>query len=152
MITVEVTCTCKECKQEFTCKAECRDEIEANFKYSKFQNRAICPECVKKENMRKAEEQAKKYKLPVIIGYTDRQIAYASSLRNQYIQKHASEIQYVQEQLEKINPAMISSAAEKRGIDPSLCVEQAFMQIGAGKAYVCLREKSAKRIIEVLKG
>ena len=148
--TNEVICVCCKCKREFPCKALGRTELEANFKLRDMLNRSKCPDCIKESIEARALAIAEEYNLPHIVGYTDKQIAFAFSLRSRYVAAHFNEIKYVREELEKIDPAKIKNAAEKRGLEPADCVEQAFAQIGALKPYICAVESSAPKIIEVL--
>lgn len=96
MAKAEVKIICKKCGNRFTWSNiyHSRKDADAAEIWAK-QNITLCPECRKKEYIKEqqalAPEYAKKaaeilsdYKLPVLTG-TEKQIAYATSLRDKFI-------------------------------------------------------------------
>ena len=96
MAKAEITLTCRDCGKRFKWAKDCYNRKEANEAEAwAEENITLCPDCRKKEYIkeqqalapeytRQAAEIIGDYKLPVLTG-TEKQIAYAESLRNRFI-------------------------------------------------------------------
>ena len=135
MAKVRMTCKCENCGKEFEHIHMCRNTKDAED-YEKWakENITICPECyadqkrMEKENKREAymAEIEEEHKLPEITGVSDKQIAYAESLRSRFVDdlanynvdlknffRAANEIQF--EKMTEKEHAMAAEAAKKVG-------------------------------------
>lgn len=96
MAKAEITLTCRDCGKRFKWTKDCYNRKEANEAEAwAEENITLCPDCRKKEYIkeqqalapeyaRQATEIIGDYKLPVLTG-TEKQIAYATSLRDKFI-------------------------------------------------------------------
>lgn len=94
MAKARVTCKCTVCGSEFEHTHMCRNRTEADS-YERWaaENITICPSCyaaAKKADAQAARDKyiaaiADAHPLPVITGVSDKQIAYATSLRDRFI-------------------------------------------------------------------
>ena len=151
MVTTEIECVCSNCRKVFICKKECRNGLEAEkFRAYALKHRNICPSCYSAEQQRQAQNRAVALDLPIIIGKTDKQVAFAFSLRDRYISSHEESIHYAMKQMEKINPTQIPAAARKHGVSEEKCVAEAFRRINLYIEFLCLTEASARTLIDAL--
>lgn len=94
MAKARVTCKCTVCGSEFEHTHMCRNRTEADS-YERWaaENITICPSCyaaAKKAEAQAAQDKylaaiADAHPLPVISGVSDKQVAYATSLRDRFI-------------------------------------------------------------------
>ena len=94
MAKARVTCKCTVCGSEFEHTHMCRNRTEADS-YERWaaENIAICPSCyaaAKKADAQAAQDKylaaiADAHPLPVVTGVSDKQIAYATTLRDRFI-------------------------------------------------------------------
>lgn len=90
MAKASAVCTCKVCGKEFAKEKICYNRREAdNFEEWAKENCTECPDCYKArieaEQVEKSGALKEKYNLPEIVGVSEKQTAYANSLRDEYI-------------------------------------------------------------------
>lgn len=100
MAVAKIEVTCKTCGCTFNHRKECRNRREADsYESWAAANIDTCPECLRKQH---AERQAatvaavlEKYgfQLPELTGASDKQIAYAQSVRERYLAENISRIE-----------------------------------------------------------
>ena len=153
MHIIEVECICKVCGEPFTVKQSCRDMLEVEIQSRKILNRRkpVCSTCYFAEKKAQAEEKVSKMGLPELIGRSEKQIEYALSLRTRYITSHEVQINRVQNELARINEELLKKAAKIRKTDEEGYLEEALDRVGLKKAYLCLTEVNAQRLIDNLK-
>lgn len=149
MVTISVECQCKTCKKTFLFVKECRNgfEAEKKEKWAK-RHKDSCPDCYKASQQEEAIRKAEELGLPELIGRSEKQVQFAFSLRNRYIQKNEKLIQKAQAEIDKLNPQSIALLAQQKDMSQEDCVEEAFERVGLRKAYICLVEQSAQTIID----
>lgn len=151
-VSVSIDCFCRKCGEIFTVKKEFPNGLEAEIGAKKIEKqRTLCNECFVSEMQKKNARIAQQLGLPEIVGGSEKQIRFAQSLRERYIQKNEERILYIQAELSKINPAMIPLTAQKHGIPEKTCVPEAFKRIHFEREYICLTENNAKRLIDALR-
>lgn len=154
METVKVTLQCKKCGEFFSVVKMCHTKLDAEIETRRISKRRnpVCAACFKKEQLEAAIEKAGIMGLPEIVGYTEKQINYAFSLRNRYIEKNQEKIKQAQKELDAILNERISPVAKKRGYgNGEDCMADAFRRVGLFEAYICLTEPNASRLILILK-
>lgn len=154
METVQVELQCKKCGEFFTVKKMCHTKLDAEIEERRISKRRnpVCPNCFKKEKLEMAIEKAGKMGLPELIGSTDKQISFAFSLRDRYIEKNPYKISKARAELDAIKQQNIQPVTENRGYETEDdCVADAFRRLDLFEAYLCLTEPNASRIILYLK-
>ena len=90
MAKASIMCKCEKCGKEFKKEKICHNRREANeFEEWAKGNCTECPDCYKarieSERAEKSRVLKEKYNLPEIVGVSEKQVAYANSLRDDYI-------------------------------------------------------------------
>lgn len=95
---IEITCT--ECGNTFTHRKECRNRTEAdNYEAWASSHITTCPECSRKQYKARMASalQAKLdelgFVLPTIEGASEKQVAYAMSVRERYLADNLSRVE-----------------------------------------------------------
>lgn len=154
METVTVTLLCKKCNEFFTVKKLCHTKLDAEIEERKISKRRhpVCPKCFKEERFQFDLAEATKNGLPEIIGFTDKQIQFAFSLRKRYIDNHPTKMRNAKNEIDAIDPEMMRQVAEAHGFKSvDDCMAEAFRQLDLFEAYICLTEPNASRLILLLK-
>ena len=147
-----VQCVCATCEEPFESKMECETEEKAeSMRKWLTKHRKECPSCFKKAQKARAEHMLQELGAPNIHGSSEKQVNYASYLRERYIQEHLEDVQYAKVQLDKINPRNIPTVSAVWGLEENVCVLEAFLRVNLYPEYVCLTETSATIIISALK-
>ena len=146
-------CTCSVCGAKFE-----RVEFKSNraqadaWKEWAEEHFTICPECYQKQQMAKAEALAAELGLPQIAGKSDKQIAYAASLRAKYLVKSgANEIKLVRKLMAVMTPEKVREVAEKNGVSDETVIRRNLEHRALSKAYVAAYESDAGKIIDALR-
>ncbi|MBR3795720.1 MAG: hypothetical protein IKK34_06795 [Clostridia bacterium] len=88
MAIAKVDITCKDCGCTFTHRKSCHSRPEADD-YERWASRniTICPECNHKHRVAAMVDTLKQhgFALPELTGVSDKQIAYAQSVRERYL-------------------------------------------------------------------
>lgn len=96
MAMATAKCHCVECGKDFTFRKEKRNRKDADeFEIWAAANITLCPDCSWKEKQQQEKAALEEYisdfsqqhPLPEIQGVSEKQIAYADSLRNKFIAK-----------------------------------------------------------------
>lgn len=130
----------------------------------KWMENSLCPECYKKwkceDNKQKAKEILGNIELPNLTG-TEKQIAYAESLRDEYIIKDnmaystMPAYNYVTRLYRFLNSLTFNDVSrwdkicEKRGVTKDEWKSKVILSVA--KAYACLTETNAGKLINTLK-
>ena len=62
-----------------------------------YEESALCPECYKRQQEERCKALAAEYNLPEITGVSDKQIAFAESLRGRYLTNYEAELEKLTE-------------------------------------------------------
>lgn len=148
---VEITCT--HCGKTFEIRKTCHSRQEADsYEAWARENVTLCPEC--RAAQRKAEQEAKQPTLPTIEGVSEKQIAFAASLRARYITNHPEEVkqyQTITRTLTAEEQAALEAACKANGIDPADAISYTVREMQLEKTEIALTETSARKIIDTLK-
>lgn len=150
MVLAQVTVECKECGNPFVVQKECQTRLDAENAERKLRRRKTCPDCYKKQQGQRSLKRVEKMNLPEITG-SEKQIAFAFSLRDRYITKNMAQIALARSKLQKIEPQALAEAARENGMSEKRCVEKAFWDIGLYREYLCLAESNARILIDNLR-
>ena len=90
-------CTCKKCGATFskTLTFNSRQAADAWLETAE-KTYDTCPDCYRAAKAAEEDARNARFALPEITGVSDRQIAYAASLRRYYISTHKREMEYGQ--------------------------------------------------------
>lgn len=138
MAIAHVTITCSICGCTFTHRATKHTRSEADsYEAWAIANITTCPDCHRKQQTDSAaikvadELAALGIALPKVSGVSDKQVAYAESVRTRYLATNIKRIKnwqiYMQTISDEAKYAEYAAACEKAGIT----AEQAFAQIRA---------------------
>lgn len=149
-------CTCKTCGTEFTKEKVCGNRTDAdNWERWAENNIDTCPDCYKKEmaakNITNLEKILKEngIELPVISGVSDKQIAYADSLRRRVI---LNQRDYIAPLLSCVNnPAETKQVAMENNITEDEVIKRILKYYHIEDLYVALYATDAHSIIDSLK-
>lgn len=119
-----------------------------------YEESALCSECYKKQQRERDKELAAKHNLPEITGVSDKQIAYADSLRSSYLRAFDDELDKLAKMLDELRTerrAELDAMLTERGQSEAEFLDQCMREIGMIKAYTVLTTGDARRIIDTLK-
>lgn len=156
---IEITCT--SCGCTFTHRNECYNRREADS-YEAWASTHIseCPSCARER--RKAEASRKLADklselgrvLPMIEGVSDKQIAYAEAVREQYLAARLDDVTLYHEGMQQLqNPdamAATLSACEEAGISLEEGIAHDLKEIGLYGVHISLTSTSARDILDNL--
>lgn len=152
MEIAKITYVCKSCGGIFLYEKQCHNRLEAEmFEQKAARRKRVCPACYRKSQTEAFDMLITELNLPPITGVSEKQIAYAASLRERFVLKNQDMLRYAKAQLDRIVPGNVPDVAKKWGIPVQQCVQEAFRGCELEKAYVCLAESSAKKIIDQLR-
>ena len=133
------------------------------FKYNREQadswkawaeeNCTTCPECWKKEQDENGKVLASEYGLPEITGVSEKQIAYAETLRARYMLNSEHELKKLTEIMHELRTehrAELDAMLTKLGKTEDEFFAQRSHERGLGKAYTVLTTGDARQIIDAL--
>lgn len=133
------------------------------FKYNREQadswkawaeeNCTTCPECWKKEQDEKGKALAAEYNLPEITGISDKQIAYAETLRARYMLNSDCELKKLSKIINELRTehrAELDAMLAKLGQTEDEFFAQRSRAMHLSKAYTLLTTGEARQIIDEL--
>ena len=146
-------CTCSVCGAKFERVEFKNNRAQADaWKEWAEEHFTICPECYQKQQMDKAEALVAELGLPQIAGKSEKQIAYAASLRAKYLLKNgAAEIGRVRKLMAVMTPEKVHEVAEKNGVDDETVIRRNLEHRALSQAYVAAYETDAGKIIDALR-
>ena len=118
-----------------------------------YEESALCPECYNKQQEERGKELAVKYNLPEITGVSDKQIAFAESLRGRYLTNYEAELEKLTEIMHELRTehrAELDAMLTKLGQTEDEFFAQRSHERGLGKAYTVLTTGEARQIIDAL--
>ena len=118
-----------------------------------YEESALCPECYMKQQEERGKELAVKYNLPEITGASDKQIAFAESLRGRYLTSSEHELKKLTEIMHELRTehrADLDAMLTKLGQTEDEFFAQRSHKRGLGKAYTVLTTGEARQIIDAL--
>ena len=118
-----------------------------------YEESALCPECYKKQQEERGKELAAEYNLPEITGVSDKQIAFAESLRGRYLTSSEHELKKLTEIMHELRTehrAELDAMLTKLGQTEDEFFAQRSHKRGLGKAHTVLTTGDARQIIDAL--
>ena len=118
-----------------------------------YEASALCPECYKKQHAERCQALAAEYNLPEITGVSDKQIAFAESLRGRYLTSSEHELKKLTEIMHELRTehrAELDAMLAKLGQTEDEFFAQRSHKRGLGKAYTVLTTGDARQIIDAL--
>ena len=163
MAMATVTCACRECGAEFKASRRCANRAAADdYVEWATRNLDLCPACYRAEKRREAEEQvAAQLKewgvtLPTIEGVSDKQIAYAASLRTQYLASELKKLVSIWAKtvlFARTNPAEAAANCAAHGATVEQALEGVLREYpGVRVVDFVVTSTSARDLIDKLKG
>lgn len=118
-----------------------------------YEESALCPDCYKKQQEERGKELAAEYNLPEITGVSDKQIAFAETLRTRYLTSSEHEFKKLTEIMHELRTehrAELDAMLTKLGKTEDEFFAQRSHERGLGKAYTVLTTGDARQIIDAL--
>ena len=119
-----------------------------------YEESALCPECYKKQQEEIGKELAAEYNLPEITGVSDKQIAFAETLRGRYLTSYSinelKKLTEIMHELRTEHRAELDAMLAKLGQTEDEFFAQRSHKRGLGKAYTVLTTGEARQIIDAL--
>ena len=118
-----------------------------------YEESALCPECYKRQQEERGKALAAEYNLPEITGVSDKQIAFAESLRGRYLTNYEHELEKLTEIMHELRTehrAELDAMLTKLGQTEDEFFAQRSHKRGLGKAYTVLTTGEARQIIDAL--
>ena len=118
-----------------------------------YEGSALCPECYKRQQEERCKALAAEYNLPEITGVSDKQIAFAESLRGRYLTNYEAELEKLTEIMHELRTehrAELDAMLAKLGQTEDEFFAQRSHERGLGKAYTVLTTGEARQIIDAL--
>lgn len=147
-------CKCSKCGATFTKTAIKYNREQADsWKAWAEENCKTCPDCWKQEQDEAGKELAAEYNLPQITGVSEKQIAYAESLRARYLTDSEHELKQLSEMLHELHTehqAEFEAMLAKLGQSEAEYLAQRTRKMGLGKAYTLLTTGESRQIIDAL--
>lgn len=152
-------CTCKTCGAKFFKEKDCYNRAEADqFETWARNNCEECPTCYRErivENSKHAAEPVKnKYNLPEITGVSEKQIQYATTLRDRFCAKSEQNFELVNKFIGQANRTKLAAIMERENLSESEVFSRAISaNMGAVSqiVYKLLNMSAASEIIDLLK-
>lgn len=153
-------CTCEKCGKTFVKYSyNCRNRSEADRweEWAKG-NYTLCPECYreqqKADNAQKASVLIAELGLPEITGKSEKQIQYASNLRNKELVSRPEQARKIAEWFRMAKDGELDEAAAEKGMTPDELVRvtcQEYHFYGLGNLYTVFTVSDAGKLIDTLK-
>lgn len=154
---IEITCT--KCGNTFIHRKECWNRREADsYESWAISNIDTCPECYRKQ---KADHKAANlaaalekfgFQLPELTGASDKQIAYAVSVRERYLADNISRIEGYHKVQQLLNDAdqvaNFARICEERGMTIEDGIRQNMEAMGLTTVQKMLKSTSAREILD----
>lgn len=118
-----------------------------------YEKEALCPECYKKQQEERGKALAAEYNLPEITGVSDKQIAFAETLRTRYLINSEAELQKLTTLLHELHTehqTEFEAILANLGQPEAEYLAQRTRKMGLGKAYTVLTTDEARQIIDAL--
>lgn len=162
MAIAKIDIICTECGRTFTHRKECHNSREAES-YSAWaaNNIDTCPECYKKQRSEQKTSaiavvlDESKIKMPELTGASDKQVAYAVSVRERYLANNISKVKgycKVQQLLTDAEQvAKFASICEARGMTLEEGIQHDMRAMGLTTVQLMLTSNSAREILDANK-
>ena len=149
-------CTCKYCGKQFEKVAFKRNRTEAdNFVVWAEHNIDQCPECYKAAQEAEAEKKFdalnEQYNFPEIVGVSDKQKAYANTLRNRYVSDNSEMLSTVKDMIDTSSAWIAKIANETGKTDDEIIREALIHRCSMLHAYIAMTSADAREIIDALR-
>jgi len=118
-----------------------------------YEQSALCPDCYRKQQEERGKELAAEYNLPEITGVSDKQIAFAATLRTRYLVNYEAELNKLTSLLHELHTehqAEFEAMLAKLDQSEAEYLAQRTRKMGLGKAYTVLTTGEARQLIDVL--
>ena len=161
MKTAATNKVCSQCGREFSFVSRQADSLSVeNWKEWARSNKLYCRFCYAKLMQKRIEDAGRAFvklnSLPVIQASTEKQLAYAESVRARFIGAHLSHCRAALELLRSVDIEKIQelSRAECHESEPSAeaskVIENSFREAGLFQEYCAISQSDAKTIIAAL--
>lgn len=158
---IEITCT--NCGCTFTHRRECRNFTEANsYKQWAVENITTCPACHRKAAMESAIASLETtlcklgIVLPPIDGVSEKQIAYACSVRQRVLSSDIRAIEKYHRGMSRLqSPETLEKtrkACEEHGITLEEKIDHDLKRNGLYRIHIAITSTSAREILDKLVG
>lgn len=142
----------------FSCGHTCEVELFGPYKDRerkiKWYEEALCPECYRQQQLVRGKELAAKYSLPEITGVSDKQIAFAETLRARYLTGDSiNDLIKLSEMLHELHTEhqteFVAMLARLNQTEAEYLAQRT-RKLGLGKAYTLLTTGDARQLINAL--
>lgn len=149
-------CTCKYCGKQFEKVAFKRNRAEADsFVVWAEHNIDQCPECYKAAQEAEAEKKFdaldEQYNFPAIVGVSDKQKAYADTLRNRYVSDNAEMLAMVKQMIDASSDEIAKMVKETGKTEDAIIREALKHHCSMLPAYIVMTSADAREIIDTLR-
>lgn len=156
MSMAKITQRCEKCGNEFEHRQKCHSSKEReSYEAWAAENITICPECYLKHKRQEEREKREKfyaeYGIPAITTGTEKQIAYANKLRDEYFERHGSDYRHFIKVLKEMTQEDIEREAEEFGYTVDEYITEAYRSYDLSAAHKLKDLTNAGEIIELLK-
>lgn len=149
-------CTCKYCGKQFEKVAFRRNRAEADsFVVWAEHNIDQCPECYKSAQEAVEEKMFdalnEQYNFPAIVGVSDKQKAYADTLRNRYVTGNTEMLARVKQMIYDSSDEIAKMADETGKTEDAIIREALKHHCSMFPAYIVMTSTDASEIIDTLR-
>lgn len=159
MAIAKVTLTCSTCGKDFEHRKDCWNRRDADS-YEEWAKSHIdtCPECYKKHI---ASEKAERlsavleecgYQLPTLTGVSDKQTAYADTVRTRYLADSLDKIRQYHEGMQAFEDAAYKAKFDAQcadlGLTPEEGINQSLKNARLDKVHLLLTSSSARDVLD----
>lgn len=149
-------CTCRHCGRGFEREVFGGNRRDADSKAEWTSiNIDLCPDCYReyrrKEDAKTDAANAARYNLPAIKAVSDKQRAYAESLRAQYIRHNSAFVESTYELLNNIDEEYVANMVKETGKSREVLIREAMDYRARTCEYIVLTSSDAREIIDTLK-
>ena len=159
MAIAKITITCSECGCTFTHRKECFNRRDAdNYESWAVNHIDTCPECHRKQKAAQkaailaAELEKHGFHLPELTGASNKQIAYAQSVRERYLADNLSCIEGYYKVQQLLNDAEqvanFACICEEHGMTVEDGIQQNMQAMGLTTVQMMLTSTSAREILD----
>lgn len=157
MAKATAICNCKTCGKEFEMTAEKFNRRAADsWEAWAVENCTECKDCYRARTAAEAAEKAAKYALPEIEGVSEKQIAYAQSLRSGFASANSKPIELAKKIAE--NPEAYEGWETQRDTTVARAIAKELSGYGGSMAFGAVKvaaklltETNASKIIDLLR-